>query len=214
MIIFSAPNLVQTNNIVFPLLGMLLCILGGLNVGASVDQQYREPEGKPHFIEVPHKLKWLFRFRHFAGAEVVKVAFYIEVVGYVYALAYLCMAALAWLWDGLNDRLRLICYLLLAMYVFSVVSLLLPMAWRYERNKQKEFQYDWITYLQEALSLYPKRRCRIIAQIDDSTYRIRLAGLFRTEFVAKSQKKVAVNKKMYAVHQYELGFPFWIIKDH
>lgn len=76
------------------------------------------------------------------------------------------------------------------------------------------YDCDWITQLQEILTIYPKRRCVVVSQINSSTYEIILGRFGRRIHIAKSTIPVVVGAKMFAVHSNEHGSPFWTIKDH
>ena len=85
---------------------------------------------------------------------------------------------------------------------------------KYERNLQLSYDCDWITQLQEILTIYPKRRCVVVSQVNSSTYEIILGRLGRRIHIAKSTIPVVIGAKMFAVHSNEHGSPFWTIKDH
>lgn len=191
----------------------ILCFYVGRYVGKTVDIQYREAEGKPKFYTIPENRKWIFHFRYFAGHDVVKEGVIIQLVGYVFSFLELVTLLLASFADELLF-LSLIGDWLVIIFGLVIAVVLLPMAIRYQKNINHTYDCDWITTLQENLTIYPKRRCRIISQTGDYTYIIVLGRWGKKNRLAKSSVPVVVGSIMYAVHSNEQGSPFWTIKNH
>lgn len=191
----------------------ILSFYVGRSVGKTVDIQYREAEGKPKFLTIPENRKWIFPFRYFAGSDVVKEGVIIQLVGYVFSFLELVMLLLAFFADEV-PLFSLIADLLVIMFGLIIAVVLLPMAIRYQKNINHAYDCDWITTLQENLTIYPKRRCRIISQTGTCTYVIALGRWGKKSRLAKSSVPVVVGSIMYAVHSNEQGSPFWTIKNH
>ena len=192
---------------------IILCIYAGRHVGKTVDIQYREAEGKPRFYTIPENRKCIFHFRYFTGKSVVKEGVIIQLVGYVFSFLEFVTLFLAYFSNELLF-FSLIGEWLVIIFVLIIVVVLLPMALRYQKNINHAYDCDWITVLQENLTIYPKRRCRIISQTGDNVYVIVLSRWGRKKRLAKSFVPVVVGSIMYAVHSNEQGSPFWTIKNH
>ena len=191
----------------------IVCICTGLNVGKMIDIQYHEPEGKPMLISIPEHLKIFFHFRYLGGNEVVIEGVITQIIGYIGALLELILFALVEIFN-LGITFVRISDLIIILYPFILVLLLLPMHIRYNRNLQQAYDCDWITQLQEILTLYPKRRCKIVSITDASTCVITLGQWGRRSYIAKTAIPISVGSRLFAVHSSEHGAPFWTILEH
>lgn len=80
----------------------IVCFLTGRGVGKTVDIQYREIEGKPKFIKIAERRKWIFHFRYFAGTEVVREGLIAQIVGYTFSTLELAVFFLAVIIDAVQ----------------------------------------------------------------------------------------------------------------
>lgn len=196
------------------LLWAVVCFSVGRNVGKTIDIQYREQEGKPTLVTIQDRWKKFFHFRYFCENEVVMEGIITQILGYLFAVVELVVLILA---ASLNQIMSFVWVADWIVILFSMIvtlAVLLPMHIKYERNLQLSYDCDWITQLQEILTIYPKRRCVVVSQVNSSTYEIILGRLGRRIHIAKSTIPVVVGAKMFAVHSNEHGSPFWTIKDH
>ena len=199
----------------FRILGeCFLIIYMARNAGRSVDKQYREPEGKPKFIRIPENRKWMFSFEYFIGPEVVREGLALEVFGYLSSAVTFCLFILACFLPNISPFLALVSDVILYLYTFLGMLIVLPMSARYSRNLHQYYDSDWITSLQRGLTQLPKRRCKVKTQLEDGVYEITLGTFGRRKHLARSSVPVSVGDRMYAVHSYDHGFPFWTIRDH
>ncbi len=180
--------------------------------GRSLDKQHRKTEGKPHFVEIPRRYKWLFSFDYLTGMVVVKEGLTVQVVGYLFSAFEVCCAVFAYLFQK-TDIIRQMSFYRVLAYVLIAGYIMTRMEIRYERNMQNAFDYDWISYFQHAVIALPKRKCVVLSKMDASTYEIRLS-ISRKKYGARSSVEVTIGAKYYAVHSYEQGYPFWSIRDH
>lgn len=192
----------------------IVCFLTGRGVGKTVDIQYREIEGKPKFIKIAERRKWIFHFRYFAGTEVVREGLIAQIVGYTFSTLELAVFFLAVIIDAVQLIVVIADWLVVLFATVLSVGVLLPMQLRYQHHMKVAYDCDWITHLQENLTIYPKRRCRIISKIGPSTYEIVLGRWGKKKRLAKTSVPVVVGTTMYAVHSNEQGSPFWTIKNH
>lgn len=190
------------------------CWYTGRSVGNIVDIQYREPEGQPKFVRIPEQNKWMFYFRYSTGIKVVKEGLISHILGYFFFALELCVFVLASISGEKNTYARAAYWMFFLFVGVLGIGVLLPMGIRYERNMQTAFDCDWITHLQEALTVLPKRRCTVISEVNAATYEIRLGRWGRKKRLARTSVPVTVGSKMYAVHSNEHGSPFWTIRDH
>jgi len=196
------------------LLWAVVCFFLGRSVGKTIDIQYREKEGKPTFVTIQDRWKKLFHFRYFCGNEVVKEGVITQILGYLFAVVELVVLIFAAILKQIMRFVWVADWLVILFALIVTLPVLLPMHTRYAHNLRLAYDCDWITQLQEILTIYPKRRCVVISQINASTYEITLGRLGRRNHIAKSTIPVAVGARMFAVHSNEHGSPFWIIKDH
>lgn len=191
----------------------IVCFFTGRSVGNTVDIQYREKEGKPQFIKIAQQNKSLFRFKYIGGTEVVREGLITQILGYIFSIIETILLILAIIVRDFQ-RLALIADWLVILFAAIVTFVvLLPMHFKYQHYIRVAYDCDWITQFQEAFTLYPKRRCRIISEIDSSTYEIMLSRWGKKR-LAKADIPVTVGAVMFAVHSNEQGFPFWTIKNH
>lgn len=191
-----------------------VCFLTGRSVGKTVDIQYREPEGKPKLIKIDERRKWMFHFRYFVGTEVVREGLLAQIIGYIFSLLELLVFFLSVIVDEVQVFAVIADWLVVLFAVILSVGILLPMQLSYQNHMKVAYDCDWITHFQESLTIYPKRRCRIISQIGPSTYEIILGRWGKKKRLAKASVPVVVGSTMYAVHSNEQGYPFWTLKNH
>jgi len=196
------------------LLWAVVCFLVGRSVGKTIDIQYREQEGKPALVTIPDRWKKLFHFRFFSGNEVVREGITTQILGYLFATVELILLIFAAILKRIMSFVWVADWLLILFALIVTLAVLLPMHIRYEHNLRLAYDCDWITQMQEILTIYPKRRCVVVSQINTFTYEIILGGLGRRRHIAKSTIPVVVGARMFAVHSNEHGSPFWTIKDH
>ena len=79
---------------------------------------------------------------------------------------------------------------------------------------QRAYDCDWITQLQENLTIYPKRQCKIVSTNNASTCIITLGRWGKRKFVARTTIPVYPGIVLFAVHSSENGPPFWTITEH
>lgn len=192
----------------------VVCFFIGRSVGKTIDIQYREAEGQPKLVKIPAHMKWLFYFRYLSGTEVVQEGLIAQVGGYIFSVLELIVFFLARVWGADELFVEIADWLIIVYAVILCIGILLPMSIRYEHNLQVAYDRDWVTRLQEVLTLYPKRRCKITAQVGPATYEIVLGRWGKKKRIAKASVPVDVGTHMYAVHSNEQGFPFWTIKNH
>lgn len=190
-----------------------VCCWTGYRAGKAVDIQYHEKEGKPTIISVPEKLRPFFRFRYYFGNEVVREGIITQILGYSFGLMEIALFIFsATLKLGANSEK--ISDWIVMLYVFTLILTLLPMHIRYQRNLQRAYDCDWITQLQKILTIYPKRRCKVVSSNNTSTCTITLDRCGRREFLAKTTIPVCPGKLVFAVHSSAHGAPFWTITEH
>ena len=189
-----------------------MCILIGRSVGKTIDTQYREPAGNPSFVTIPDRWKWLFHFRYTFGNEVVREGFLTHILGYCFAAIELLFLLCATVFK--QSSLAQVSNWTFILFGSAVVLALIPMYIRYQRNLQQAYDCDWITQIQGALTIFPRRRCRILSQINSTTCWITLGRFGRRKYMAKMKDPVTVGKKMYAIHSTEGDAPFWTVKEH
>lgn len=195
------------------LLWSIFLLYMGRSVGKIIDKQYREPEGKPKLVRIKENLKWLFHFEYFFGPEVVKEGLITEILGYLFSALVLCLFIIPVSLD-VGQILAPVSDWLVVLYAFLEIIIVTPMGIRYSRNVQRAYDSDWITQFQEAFTLLPKRRCKVVSLVREGVYEITLGHVGRQRHLAKSSSMVSVGSKMYAVHSNEQGSPFWTIRDH
>lgn len=191
----------------------LLIFFCGRIMGKRLDIEYRDPDGKPLMFILPAKWKWIFSFRYSTGNNVVKAGVIAHIVGYAFSGTEVLLLAYSFVAE--KDILTLIvaCVLLVLFFVVDVFVVMLPFSLQYNRNIQEARDCDWITQMQEALTIYPKRRCKIIQIIDPQICMIRIS-ITRSRFLARTTNAVTVGDRLYAVHSNEQGRPFWTVKTH
>lgn len=191
----------------------VVCCWSGYRVGKTVDIQYREKEGKPTIVSVPEKLRPFFRFRYYFGNEVVREGIITQILGYAFGSIEIALFIFsATLKLGVNSEK--VSDWIVILYAFALILVLLPMHIRYQRNLQRAYDCDWITQLQEILTIYPKRRCKVVSQHTPSTCTITLGRWGKRKFVAKTTIPVYPGAVLFAVHSSENGAPFWTITEH
>lgn len=194
-----------------PILWCILCFWAGMSTGKTIDMQYRDPEGKPVFVSVPQMIRPYFRFSNYD--RVVQQGLIVQIISYIYSLLELLSFFLVY---ATNSKAYLTAgnWLMCSFGIILAFPVLLPFSIKYERNIQKAYDSDWITYLQRSLTLLPKRKCRVTAQIDFDKYEITLGFWGIKRHCAKANFPVEIGDRLYAVHSVESGSPFWTIKDH
>lgn len=193
--------------------GCLFCGYAARELGWHVDLQYRETEGKPRFVHIPQDIKWMFHFRFFIGTDVVREGLWVQVMGYIFCALELLVFLLAAMLRC-ADLLVHIADGLVFFYILLSMGVLIPMGIRYEHNLQLAFDRDFVTYLQNAFTMLPKRRCKVVSQVTPETFEITLGYFKRKRRLAKAAFSDTVGARMYAVHSYEHGSPFWEIRSH
>lgn len=137
-----------------------------------------------------------------------------QILGCLFAVAELAVLILAAISNQIMALVHVADLLVVAFALIETLGVLLPMQIKYSRNMQLAYDCDWITQLQEILTIYPKRRCTVVSQMNASTYKITLGRWGTRSHIAKSAIPVAIGTRMYAVHSNENGSPFWVMKDH
>lgn len=191
----------------------VVCCWSGYSVGRTVDVQYHEREGKPTFVSIPEHLRIFFHFRYFLGNEVVREGVITQILGYTFGLVEIVLFVFSTILK-LNVNSLQIADWIVILYVFILTLVLLPMHIRYERNMQRAYDCDWITQLQENLTIYPKRQCKIVSTNNTSTCIITLGRWGKRKFVARATIPVYPGTVLFAVHSSENGPPFWTITEH
>ncbi len=215
MVMISAAERMDVNSMYWRFfLWAVVCFFVGRSVGKTIDIQYREQEGKPALVTIPDRWKKLFHFRYFFGNEVVREGIVTQILGYLFAVAELVVLVLAAILKRIMSFVWVADWLLIFWGLIVTLAVLLPMDIRYEHNLRLAYDCDWITQLQEMLTIYPKRRCVVVSQINTSTYEIILGRWGKRKHIAKSTNPIVVGARMFAVHSNEHGAPFWTIKDH
>ena len=186
----------------------------GRIIGKRIDQEYREPEGRPPMVTIPARWKHIFSFRYSWGNEVVRAGVIAQILGYTFSgLEILLLAGALFERKGAMS-LYIACGLLIIFFAVVVFAVMLPFSFCYNKNIQNTLDCDWITQMQEALTIYPKRKCRIVQVVDSKTCIIRLGNWGRRDFLARTTGMVVVGQKVYAVHSNEQGSPFWTVITH
>lgn len=196
-----------------PILCAVLCLCIGRSAGKIIDIQYREPEGKPSFIGIPDRFKPFFSFQYSTGNKVLKEGVALQIIGYVFFLLELFLFAVAAVVpaaSGFAEHSEWGVIFLSLILLFVIAS----MGIRYNHNIQTAYDCDWITTFQRALTLLPKRRCKVVRQIDTSTYVITMGRFGRKEHYAKCEFSVTVGAYLYAQHSMESVYPFWELRTH
>lgn len=191
---------------------IFICAWGDRDFGYIFDKQNREPEGKPQFIDVPVKWRWMFRFQNETyadGNKILKASVVVHLLGYFFSFLEIIILLCTVVGDtrklaDLSMGIFLLHEVILAIYIF-------PIGLKYEKNLRKAYDYDWITFVQEIFFENPRRRCKIIEKIDENTYEIKVG---RYVYLAKSKKPVNTEERLYAYHRYDEGKPYWIIKNY
>ena len=188
-----------------------ICLAVGWIAGKSIDIQYREPEGKPHFVTIPESKKWMFRFRYWTDPTVVREALWIELAGYGFAAAEVMVMILTTLFRQ-STYMDLIGIGVLFAFVLVVMVILTPMALRYGHHVRQARDYDWLTQLWSQVSSYPvARRCRVVAQTGPDRYLIVIGFFGRKRRPADAKAPVQVGAKAYAIYTSEKKSPHWTI---
>lgn len=188
-----------------------ICLAVGWIAGKSIDIQYREPEGKPHFVTIPESKKRMFRFRYWADTTVVREALWIELAGYGFAAAEVMVMILCALFRK-QLYMDLIGIFVLFAFVLVVMVILTPMALRYDHHVRLSRDYDWLTQLWSHVSSYPvDRRCRVVAQTGPDRYLIVIGFFGRKRRPADAKAPAQVGAKAYAIYTSEKKSPHWTI---
>lgn len=188
--------------------------LVGREGGKKVNRQFRDPAGKARFLVVPSKWKWLFSFPGYPMEAVIRESIFLQIQGWIFSVACLALSLLAGNGLLLDLLSPLADWILLATNVCICSAIIISLSVRYQKNLQIAYDCDWITQMQEGLSMLPVRRCTVIKKVDESTYIITLGKLGRKEHYARNENEITIGVKLYAVHFNERGFPFWVIRDH
>lgn len=193
---------------------VIMFIWIGYDGGYTIDKQYREPGGKPIFINIPDRWKWLFKFQtNTYIRKIVRPGFSTYLLGYLFAALEIIL-----LFITLNlEEWQLLIKIadgLVYLFVFLCFVIVMPDIMMYEKNMRNTYDYDWITYFQEGFSLNPKRRCHIVKHIEGTTYEIALGYRNKRKYLAEVVVPVNVGEMKYAVHVYDEKRPYWIIKNH
>lgn len=193
---------------------IIMCIYSGREMGSAIDKENRNSAGKPAFIFIPDKWKWLFRNRvnTYAGKnKILRVSFIIQLLGYLFAFFEIVLFV-SFLFCK-KERLTTFSFQLYIFYALISIFLGGVSSYIYERNMQTAYDYDWITYFQEAFSLYSKRSCRIIDKKNESTYEIVIGAFCKHKYLATAECQVEIGEKKYAIHVYDKAGPYWIIRS-
>ena len=196
---------------ILPFYYALLCFFLGRSVGKIIDIQYRESEGKPRLRCLSKKARIFFAFSD--HNMVVAEGIVAHILGYIFTLLELIAVALFTATE-MNIFLALSQWLFYAFVFILVILVMFPMAVRYEHNIQIAYDCDWITNRMRSFSMLPKRRCKVVNQLDDSTYEITLGYCGRKKRKAKTSVPVSTGDFVYAVNYFDDGPPFWTIRLH
>lgn len=191
-----------------------MCLYMARECGSRIDKENRQSAGKPVFISIPDKWRWLFcnKVNSYAGrTKILRVSFVIHLLGYLSASIEL-LFLLMYLYYGTEEfvtfsfRVWLLCGLLVSG--ISLVS-----SYIYESNLQRAYDYDWITYWQEGIQSFSKRKCRVIDKKDDGIYVITI-GVCKHRHLAISEFSVGINENLYAIHIYNEDGPCWELRKY
>lgn len=192
---------------------LIFCFFSGRSVGRTIDIQYRDPKGKPRFITIPSHRKWIFSFKYSLGNEVVKEGVQLQILAYVFCVLQLALIILTH-FSVLVQFAAEFSDLLGIGYVLGSACILVPVGVRHDRNVCIAYDCDWISFLQHALTVLPKRRCTIVEQLNPSTYMIVLGRFSKRRYTAKSSVPRSVGDRLFALHTWEEKAPFWTLRDH
>ena len=194
-----------------PLFWCFICFYSCINVGRSIATQYSDPAGKLSLVKISGKVRSIFLLNKKSSCLVIKASVVTYTVGYLFsATEFICFVVTFCLKQ--NNKIQLLSNVIGFTYGAWLIILALFVGIKYSTNMHKAYDSDWITDIQRAFSVLPKRKCKIISQIDDSTYLVLLSGNVKRKVVAKSTCHLSINSKMLAVHSYEQGRPFWTIR--
>lgn len=190
----------------------MICFFSCRNAGKRMNNQYRDSEGKPRFVIIPNRYKLFFCFDYSKGNSVLKAGVVIHLVGYLFTLLELLLLFLCTLLNQHHVMLHYSHWIACGYALLVAFGVMVPAGFRYETNIQKFYDHDWITHFQRVMTLYPIRQCKIIKQIDSSTYEITLGKFRRKKHIARTLFPVVIGERMLAVHTYEQGPPYWHLK--
>lgn len=190
---------------------IIMCVWSGRELGYSMDIQHREFAGKPTIVSVPYKWLWLFRRRknEYASNHILRVSVVCHLFGYAFSL----FEVLILLYAIIIKSKTALAGLVFTAYVLLLIGIIIPVSYRYHRNLQMYYDYDWTTYFQEAFRGVSRRKCTVVAQKGDGIYEIVFGKFRKRRYVARSSKELNINDVKCAVHVYGEKGPYWVIKN-
>lgn len=202
--ILSVTSNVYEQNIgeVLVIFWIVMSIYSGRYLGYTMDMENSDIGGRPMFVIIPQKWRWLFRFRNQVYADkykllIASVAF--QLLGYFCSVVEITILLVMVLNKNLN--LTSLATLVYVIYMLiGIFCIFFPNNIRYDYYMRRTYDYDWITYFKEELNIRPKRTCRIVSQIDENTYEITLGRFGKKKHQANADMQVKIGEKKYAVH--------------
>lgn len=201
------------------ILSIVFCIWFGRDSGYVIDRQNRDPGGKPEFVIVPLKYRWLFKFQNKMYSDkytILKASVAFHLLGYFFGIVETVVLVVFILTENTQLIPISISFAILNIAI-GVFFIQFPDSSRYDRNMRETYDYDYITYYKQQLTGNSKRRCRIVSQIDEHTYEITIGLFGKKKFRAISDVAVNIGDMQYAVHMGYLmddNMPYWKIKTY
>ena len=201
------------------LLWTILCFYIGRYNAYIIDKQNSDLGGKPVFVVVPDKWKWLFRFQknsYVRKNKLLKISVVLCLIGYAFAIIELFLLIYAII-AGVTTIISKMAFLVFIVFMGIFMIIMCGASIRYEYNMSIAYDYDWITYFQEGLVQKSKRRCKVVSQLTEGTYEITFGRYGKRRFRAETDVPVEIGDQKYAVHYYhslDSDEPFWVIKNY
>lgn len=200
----------DAGNILMCIFYSICCIWIGRETGYTLDKQNRKPEGKPKFVLIPNKWLWLFRYQkneYAAKYNILRTSIYCHLLGYAFSV----FEVLVLLYVVISKNKTALSEKIFFAYILLMSAICIPESYRYERNLQRAYDYDWITYLQEAFRGVSRRKCTVVEQKGDGIYEIVFGKWNKRRYVAKATKTLNIGDVKYARHIYGEKGPYWLI---
>ena len=179
-----------------------VCIMNAIEVGRVIDQQYRDVGGKPEFIEIPKKWRWLFyKPKEFykRSNKLTKMSLIIYLIGY-FGFIFQTTIIITSLIAGRFSHMEYISWgILLTNEILSMI-VGFTMGRKYNKNMRKSYDYDFLSYYMEQLCGVCKRKCRIVSIIDEQVCEIEIGRIQKKTFKAFTESKVKIGDVRYAMH--------------
>lgn len=196
-----------------------VCIISAIEMGRVIDQQYSDIGGKPEFVEIPQKWRWLFyksKDSYKQSNKLVKMSLIVYLVGYIGFVIQMIVIFLGFI-SGRFGQINYISWCILVIHEVLNVIIGLTMGHKYNKNMRKSYDYDFLSYYIEQIKGVCKRKCRVVDVIDEHICEIEIGRFKKRRFKATTEIKVKVGEERYAMHYnhpIDLDEPYWEVRRH